>query len=86
MKNIIIASLVAGTIGVLASAGAVQAGLWTSLTGALADTVESKMFAIEAQGTNIRGYVFPNVANEGKLCIQTASEGGNGGLSCDWSK
>jgi len=69
--------LVGGTV-------ATNAGLWTSLTGAFADTVESKMFAIEAQGTNFRGYVFENPALKGRICMQTASEGGNGGLSCDW--
>jgi len=89
MKNIIFASVVLGlTIGVnlaLQSTEA-RAGLWTSLTGAFADTVESKMFAIEAQGTNIRGYAFENPAHPGHFCVQTASEGGNGGLSCDWSE
>jgi len=62
-----------------------QAGLWESVSGAFADTVESKIFAIEAQGNNIRGYIFENPANPGKFCIASASSNGSG-LSCDWSK
>lgn len=62
-----------------------NAGLWTSLSGAFADTVESKLFAIEAQGINIRGYVFENPVNKGRFCIATASSNG-GGVTCDWNK
>ena len=62
-----------------------QALSWESFSGAFADTVESKLFAVEAQGKNIRGYIFENPANPGKFCIASASSNG-GGLSCDWSK
>ena len=71
------------TVGTMA--GLAKAGLWESFSGALADTVESKLFAIEAQGKNIRGYIFENPVNPGHMCIVSASSNG-GGLSCDWNK
>ena len=73
------------TSTVLITSNPAQAGIWTSISGAFADTVESKMFAVEAQGNNIRGYIFENPANPGKFCIASASSNGSG-LSCDWSK
>jgi hypothetical protein len=46
-----------------------------------AETVPSKMFAIEAQGFNIRGYVYELKA-VGKTCVFNATDGGSGGLAC----
>lgn len=88
------AVITAFTVPVLAVLGLIALGAysnqakalsWESFSGAFADTVESKLFAVEAQGKNIRGYIFENPANPGKMCIVSASSNG-GGLSCDWSK
>ena len=81
MKNIIIASIVAGTVGFIASTGAVKAGLWTKLSGMFAETVPSKLYAIEAQGFNIRGYIY-QLESVGKTCNFNATDGGSGGLFC----
>ena len=86
MRNIILASIIAGLVSFVATTGAVKAGWWTKASGMFADTVDSKLFAISAQGFNVRGYVYENPANPGHSCIFNASEGGSGGTSCDWSK
>lgn len=84
MKNVIFASVIAAVVAVVASNQTVQASAWGTISGFFADTIESKLFAIEAQGKNIRGYIFKSPVN-GKWCIATASSVGSG-LSCDWSK
>ena len=85
MKKTILTVLLTLTVTAGTFYGAAKAGIWTSLSGAFSETVESKLFAIEAQGNNIRGYIFENPANKGKFCIASASSNGSG-LSCDWSK
>jgi hypothetical protein len=85
MKQTVLTVLLTLTVTFGGFYGAAQAGLWESVSGAFADTVESKLFAVEAQGKNIRGYIFDNPANPGHFCIVSASSNG-GGLSCDWSK
>ena len=85
MKKTILTVLLTLTVSAGIVAGGAQAGVWETVSGAFSETVESKLFAIEAQGNNIRGYIFENPANPGKMCIASASSNGSG-LSCDWSK
>lgn len=74
--------------GLYAAAGAfvqpAHAGAWEKISGFFADTVPSKMFAIEAQGFNLRGYAF-SLEKEGKTCLFVAGEK-KGGLTCWDSK
>ncbi len=81
MKKTISTIVIAAVVSVAVTAGTAQAGLWTKLSGMFAETVPSKMFAIEAQGFNIRGYVYELKA-VGKTCVFNATDGGAGGLAC----
>lgn len=84
MKNIIVATVVAATVSVIASTTVVKAGAWEKFTGFFADTVPSKMFAVEASGFNLRGYAF-QLEKENKTCLFVAGEN-KGGLTCWDSK
>lgn len=57
-----------------------QAGMWEKLSGMVAKTVPSEMFAIEAQGANLRAYLFP-VEAQGKTCLFVSGTK-KGGLTC----
>ncbi len=84
MKSLIAAFLIVTGLWVLAALGQTQhaqAGYWTKLSGMFAKTVPSKLYAIEAQGFNIRGYLYYLPAFN-RVCNFNATDGGSGGLDC----
>lgn len=79
MKTMVLAVFLL-VLGILGFSGASQAGLWEKLNGMMAETVPSEMFAIEAVGYNLRGYMFV-LESQNKICLFVTGEQ-KGGLDC----
>ncbi len=81
MKNIIIfATMVLFSMQLMA-------GSWSWITSFGSKEFPSKQVQLETNGNNTRVYEHFVKGTDGKfhLCLFYASDGGSGGVSCDWS-
>lgn len=83
MRNFFIAAGTAAVVAFAVSTPQAQASwdsAWGKISGMFAKTVPSTMFAIEAQGFNLRGYAFA-LEKHGKTCLFVSGTK-KGGLTC----